>query len=114
MEDKIEDISVYLTFKVPGRGEPKSVSWGITVLTEWSCKPASTNGLLFFFYQERNRENLPSGQTMLSLVSSPHCSLFPEDYLIQVSLNLIKWSLFLKTNASPHYKLIDFQCRKYK
>lgn len=46
-------------------------------------------------------ENLPSGQTMLSLVSSPHCSLFPEDYLIQVSLNLIKWSLFLKTNAFP-------------
>lgn len=49
MEDRIEDISVYLTFKVPGRGEPKSVSWGITVLTEWSCKPASTNGLFFLF-----------------------------------------------------------------
>lgn len=44
---------------------------------EATFKPVPASGL--FFYQEQNIEYPSSGQKMLSLVSCPHCSLFPED-----------------------------------
>ena len=88
-EDKVREISVHLTFKV------SEENWVVIVLQSGPLSLCLPMG--YFLSGAKYRLSIFWAENVDS--SHAHYALFPEDYLKQVSLDSIKWSLFLKNKC---------------